>query len=89
MFPYVGFQFLFFEKLKIAALQYGILGTSKTRLNANQKLIVGALSGTASVVCTYPLDFARGMSRSDAVVSRAGCCWLFFVRNELLIKQPG
>ena len=41
-------------------MEYQILGNEKSKLNAHQKLLVGALSGTVSVIFTYPLDFARG-----------------------------
>ncbi len=44
-------------------MKYNLLGgdgVHNGKLNSIQKLLVGALAGTTSVVFTYPLDFARG-----------------------------
>ncbi|KAI8336014.1 mitochondrial carrier domain-containing protein [Blakeslea trispora] len=54
MVPYSASQFAAYEQCKSLLMQEG-----KTELDTPRRLIAGAVAGTVSVVCTYPLDLVR------------------------------
>lgn len=54
MIPYSASQFAAYEYFKSALMKPG-----KSELDTPRRLIAGALAGTVSVACTYPLDLVR------------------------------
>lgn len=54
MIPYSASQFAAYEQFKSALMEQG-----KQELNTPRRLLAGALAGTVSVACTYPLDLVR------------------------------
>ncbi|OBZ85507.1 hypothetical protein A0J61_06441 [Choanephora cucurbitarum] len=54
MVPYSASQFAAYEQCKLLLMPEG-----KTELDTPRRLISGAIAGTVSVVCTYPLDLVR------------------------------
>ncbi len=54
MIPYSASQFAAYEQFKSILLKQG-----KTELDTPSRLLAGALAGTVSVACTYPLDLVR------------------------------
>lgn len=54
MIPYSASQFAAYEQFKSYLLKPG-----KTELDTPSRLLAGALAGTVSVACTYPLDLVR------------------------------
>ncbi|KAI7903178.1 mitochondrial carrier domain-containing protein [Cokeromyces recurvatus] len=54
MIPYSASQFAAYEQFKSILLE-----KEKSELDTPRRLIAGALAGTVSVVCTYPLDLVR------------------------------
>lgn len=54
MIPYSASQFAAYEQFKSILMKEG-----KTELDTPSRLLAGALAGTVSVACTYPLDLVR------------------------------
>lgn len=54
MIPYSASQFAAYEQCKSFLMEPG-----KTELDTPRRLISGAIAGTVSVMCTYPLDLVR------------------------------
>jgi solute carrier family 25 phosphate transporter 23/24/25/41 len=54
MIPYSASQFAAYEQFKSYMMEPG-----KTELDTPSRLLAGALAGTVSVACTYPLDIVR------------------------------
>lgn len=54
MIPYSASQFAAYEQFKAYLMKDG-----KTELDTPSRLLAGALAGTVSVACTYPLDLVR------------------------------
>lgn len=54
MIPYSASQFAAYEQFKIM-----LMGDGRKELDTPRRLLAGALAGTVSVACTYPLDLVR------------------------------
>ncbi|KAI9476314.1 MAG: mitochondrial carrier domain-containing protein [Benjaminiella poitrasii] len=54
MIPYSASQFAAYEQFKSILME-----REKTELSTPRRLVAGALAGTVSVACTYPLDLVR------------------------------
>lgn len=54
MIPYSASQFAAYEQFKSMLMKKG-----NTELDTPSRLLAGALAGTVSVACTYPLDLVR------------------------------
>lgn len=54
MIPYSASQFAAYEQCKSVLMEQG-----KSELDTPRRLVAGAVAGTVSVVCTYPLDLVR------------------------------
>ncbi|KAG1446695.1 hypothetical protein G6F46_010518 [Rhizopus delemar] len=54
MIPYSASQFAAYEQFKSLLMEQ-----DKTELDTPRRLLAGALAGTVSVACTYPLDLVR------------------------------
>jgi solute carrier family 25 phosphate transporter 23/24/25/41 len=78
MIPYSASQFAAYEQFKAALMKQG-----KTELDTPSRLLAGALAGTVSVACTYPLDLVRTrLSIQSATLIKS-------TTNESHQKLPG
>ena len=58
--PYVGTQFMCFDKYKKICMSVRHPGDAAANLLPVEKLCVGASAGATSVMVTYPMDLVRG-----------------------------
>ncbi|KAI8983846.1 mitochondrial carrier domain-containing protein [Pilobolus umbonatus] len=64
MIPYSASQFASYEQFKSLLME-----EHKSELNTPRRLLAGALAGTVSVACTYPLDLVRTRLSIQSVTS--------------------
>jgi solute carrier family 25 phosphate transporter 23/24/25/41 len=65
MIPYSASQFAAYEQFKSLLMEQG-----KTELDTPRRLLAGALAGTVSVACTYPLDLVRTRLSIQSALSK-------------------